>query len=155
MNKICRFIAGENTGQWRRKTNSGEIANTSTPSPAVYMARALVAVIDKTEFQWPIPVLPTIAAQRRSTQRSIVGEPNTNIFSLYPNPTTGTFTVNAPTAGELNICTFLGSKIAVYSLQQGKNDITIPTKLAVGVYLVRFQAKDGKTSFERKLIFNP
>jgi hypothetical protein len=59
-------------------------------------------------------------------------------FALYPNPTTGSITVNAWAAGELVIYNLQGQVVAAYKLQSGEKRLQLPGNAASGVYVCRF-----------------
>ncbi|MES2703283.1 MAG: Ig-like domain-containing protein [Bacteroidota bacterium] len=70
-------------------------------------------------------------------------------LQLYPNPTTGTFTIDAPEAGVLNIYTLDGKEVGKYPVARGATMITLPNELASGVYMGRYTGESINTTVVR------
>jgi hypothetical protein len=82
-----------------------------------------------------------------------LGIPETNksiSFAIYPNPTSGTFTIQTLELlnSQVEIFNILGEK--VYSTTLNTNYQTLNTELAPGIYFVR--VRDGEKSFTQKLV---
>jgi len=63
-------------------------------------------------------------------------------IELYPNPTSGSFTVKTSAAGTLTITTAEGKRIASYKIKQGATELSLPVGTAQGIYQLIFEA-DG------------
>jgi hypothetical protein len=72
------------------------------------------------------------------------GNSGTDInIALYPNPTTGAFTISTPEAGSLAIYTIDGREAAKFDVAAGATDLALPQALAAGVYMCRFTGVNG------------
>jgi hypothetical protein len=91
----------------------------------------------------------TAAACRGANTTGIVNAESNIAVSLYPNPTTGTFTVSAHEAGVLNVYTLEGREVSSHEIAKGDTQITLPNSLARGVYMCRFNGNDGSTVMVR------
>jgi len=65
--------------------------------------------------------------------------------TIFPNPTSGEVTVQAPGAGKLTIYAADGRMAGVYEIGKTATTITLGNTLANGVYICRFTGKDGGT----------
>jgi hypothetical protein len=74
------------------------------------------------------------------------------VFSLYPNPTSGSLTVEASVKGLLTIYTVDGREVAQYAVAETATTVKLPDNLATGVYMCRFNGADGSTEIVR-LVF--
>ncbi len=70
-------------------------------------------------------------------------------LQLYPNPTTGTFTIEAPEAGTFSIYTLDGREVSRYTIAQGAVVINLPNDLVNGIYMCRYYGASGKTTVVR------
>ncbi len=59
---------------------------------------------------------------------------STTGIRLYPNPTTGSFTLESQAAGTLVIGNLQGQEVAEYEIKSGKNTLVMPAALGTGVY---------------------
>ena len=73
---------------------------------------------------------------------------------LYPNPTTGNFTVKVPSSGTLSISSIDGQLLASVAVIKGENSVTLPARARPGIYIVDFRSIDGYHTV-RKLIYQP
>jgi uncharacterized protein YjdB len=73
---------------------------------------------------------------------------------IFPNPTSGMFTINSPEAGTLSVLAVNGKVVANYNIDKGNTNIVLPQELAVGVYVCRFNGADGAAATIR-LIYQP
>ena len=76
-------------------------------------------------------------------------------FELYPNPTSGAFTVAASSEGVLNIYSLQGALVAHYAVINGRKEIQLPSSLAAGIYAGQYQSRDGKTLQTVRIIYQP
>lgn len=62
---------------------------------------------------------------------------------IYPNPTIGTLTIEAPEKGTLQVRAIDGRLIDTYTVTDSNAAITLPADIAEGVYLCRFTGESG------------
>ncbi|MES2703468.1 MAG: Ig-like domain-containing protein [Bacteroidota bacterium] len=77
------------------------------------------------------------------------GSSSTGNWQLYPNPTTGSFTVQSASVGVLLVYTVDGKEIVRYDVKEGNTSMTLPKEIARGIYMCRFSGTDGKTVIVR------
>ncbi|MES2704232.1 MAG: Ig-like domain-containing protein [Bacteroidota bacterium] len=80
---------------------------------------------------------------------SPVAQSSLGSLQLYPNPTTGTFTIEAPEAGTFSIYTLDGKEVSSYTIAQGATVISLPNELANGIYMCRYYGASGSTTVVR------
>jgi hypothetical protein len=73
---------------------------------------------------------------------------------LYPNPTTGIFTVATPIAGTINVYTIDGRALLQQKVASGISSISLPNDIAAGFYTCTFTGTDGGTTIIR-LVYEP
>jgi hypothetical protein len=73
-------------------------------------------------------------------------------FSLYPNPTVGSLTINTEVGGRLVVMTIDGRTAGSYELTEGSNTIQLSSDLAAGVYMCQFSGTDGSTQQVRMVL---
>lgn len=78
----------------------------------------------------------------------------TNGLFLYPNPTTGAFSLNADEAGVMTVYTIDGKQVYSFDVATGITDHTLQPGLAAGIYMCRFTAQSGSTTIVR-LVYEP
>lgn len=71
------------------------------------------------------------------------------LFSVFPNPTSGSLSVSTGVAGTFSVFTLDGKLALVSELTVGTNAITIPYSLAPGAYMCRFNGADGSVQAVR------
>ena len=69
-------------------------------------------------------------------------------IQIYPNPTTGAFTINTSEKGMLFITNLQGQTILTKELKKGKNELNMP-EVAAGVYIARFTNSGGGMNVAR------
>jgi uncharacterized protein YjdB len=82
----------------------------------------------------------------RSKSVSIVGAKSADLtettdvaeFKLYPNPTSGTITIESSYAGSFAVYTFDGKKVSEYQFSANSSSVTLPAGLATGMYICQF-----------------
>lgn len=79
---------------------------------------------------------------------------NINTIRLYPNPTTGAFTLEAPCGGTLSLYTIDGRLVAEFHLTESTTLLTLSNELSAGIYMCRFNGDDGTTAMVR-LVYEP
>jgi len=62
---------------------------------------------------------------------------------VWPNPTSGNITIQAPVAGSLVMYNMVGQQVAAYKVASGATDVRLPAALAAGVYMGVYKADDG------------
>ncbi|MES2703711.1 MAG: Ig-like domain-containing protein [Bacteroidota bacterium] len=78
----------------------------------------------------------------------------TATISVFPNPTTGSFTVQTDEAGIFHLFTIDGKSITQYEVNIGSTTVALPQDLAAGVYMCRFNGNNGSTVMVR-LVYEP
>jgi uncharacterized protein YjdB len=89
----------------------------------------------------------TVTSSRPDVPVDVVGD--ATVFSVYPNPTKGTLTINAPVNGIFTIFTIDGKRVAAYALTTAAAAVTLPYDLAAGIYVCRFSGEDGSNELVR------
>ncbi len=64
-------------------------------------------------------------------------------ISVYPNPTSGALTIEAPVKGSLTVFGLDGKQVAYYDLPAQVSSVSLPAQLVTGSYLCRFNGVDG------------
>jgi len=70
-------------------------------------------------------------------------------FSVAPNPTSGMLTVGSSVSGSLVVYTIDGKELVQYPVTSGSTKVSLPSHLASGVYMLRFNGDDGNTQVVR------
>ncbi len=82
----------------------------------------------------------TVKYRKGTFTPASVADPSTeDIFSIYPNPSTGMLNVRASEKGEMNILNSLGEEVGSWKLEAGNNTMDLSAK-AKGVYFVKVVA---------------
>jgi len=76
---------------------------------------------------------------------TVTGE---NLFSVYPNPSNGTITINSTEKGELIVLNSIGEKLQLFSVEAGKNEINL-SELATGIYFLQLNGSTQQISVSR------
>lgn len=76
------------------------------------------------------------------------------VVSLYPNPTSGIFTIEVPQPGQISVIAVDGREIYKGSVKAGGNVVTLPSGIAGGVYLCRFISDSGAATIVN-LVYTP
>jgi trimeric autotransporter adhesin len=80
----------------------------------------------------------------------VVGEAaQPGVLKIFPNPTSGSLTIDAPVAGTFTVYTIDGKEVAQYAVTASANMVTLPSNLAAGIYMSRFMGSDGTTTVVR------
>jgi uncharacterized protein YjdB len=83
-----------------------------------------------------------------------VGDEAISIFSVSPNPTTGSLTIHSGVAGEMVVYTIDGREITRKDIPTSGTTLSLPTNLAAGIYMFRFKGADGSSRMGR-LVYQP
>jgi trimeric autotransporter adhesin len=75
-----------------------------------------------------------------------------SVLKVFPNPTSGTLTIDAPVAGTFTVYTIDGKQVAQYTVAASANMVTLPSNLAAGIYMCRFVGTEGTYAIVR-LVF--
>lgn len=75
-------------------------------------------------------------------------------FSVFPNPTQGSLSVESGIHGVATIYTIDGKEVGKYDISANRANIVLPSDMAAGVYMMRFKGDDGSTQLVR-LVFKP
>lgn len=133
------------------------LATEVTPSPAVYLARGIRSIYHGAEYRWLVPSRvpkPYVAQQKMPTAVAATANGNSD-FVVYPNPSNGTFTVEANTAGVFTLYDITGTKMASFQIMKGNNSVKFPSLAPAGVYFGKYLAENGGDTKRIKLIFQP
>ncbi|MBX2906592.1 MAG: Ig-like domain-containing protein [Taibaiella sp.] len=76
------------------------------------------------------------------------------ILSVFPNPTNGALTIEAPAKGIFVVYALDGKKVAEYTVTSAVTNIVLPKELAAGAYMCRFNQEDGESTII-KLWYQP
>jgi uncharacterized protein YjdB len=91
-------------------------------------------------------------AMNVAAARGVEGEVSSAAISevrIYPNPTTGTFSIATNISGVTSMYTIDGKELQQYEVKAGTTDITLPAGLTNGVYMLRFNGADGSSKMVR------
>jgi hypothetical protein len=151
------FLSGTMTFQARRNTeiNYAILLNSSYSSGQGTAINNLVGSVIPTILSWPTIDLfdSTIVCSPITSVKNI--SKNSFLFTVYPNPSNGKFTVNVEGLQQenckLEICNLLGQEIytAFFKEQQSTLDIDL-SSFQKGFYFVKFD--DGTNSYKQKII---
>ncbi|MBL7690624.1 MAG: Ig-like domain-containing protein [Flavipsychrobacter sp.] len=86
--------------------------------------------------------------------RPAVAEPQLSSFSLFPNPTTRSFSVITSTNGVFRLLSMDGKLIMSQQMTSGTTVVNMPEDIAPGVYISDFAGNNGDRNVIR-LIFEP
>jgi hypothetical protein len=89
-------------------------------------------------------LVSVVTSRPGGSGQSIVGS-----LQLYPNPTTGAFTVEVDEAGTLSIYALDGREVSSHNIATGINQLTLSNELANGIYMCRFTSDSGNTTMVR------
>jgi uncharacterized protein YjdB len=73
---------------------------------------------------------------------------------IFPSPTNGVITVDAPGTGVLSVLTIDGRALVTYHIVPANNTVQLPHNLAHGIYVCRFVADDGAETIAR-IVYAP
>ncbi|MCF8450813.1 MAG: T9SS type A sorting domain-containing protein, partial [Taibaiella sp.] len=76
------------------------------------------------------------------------------VVKVYPNPTSGSVTIDAPVAGTFIVYTIEGKEAAQYTVIASAIMVSLPSDLASGIYMCRFIGADGTSAIVR-LVYEP
>jgi bacillolysin len=76
-------------------------------------------------------------------------------ISIYPNPTSGAFTVESPAPGTLHLYSLQGALIGVYNLNAGITAVSLSSGLSPGIYIAKYLNKDGVAAEPVRIIYKP
>lgn len=75
-------------------------------------------------------------------------------IKIYPTPTHGSITVEAPAAGIINIYSIDGKQVGSYMVNKAVSSFSLPAGITAGIYMCRFSGKDGSTAI-LKIVYEP
>lgn len=75
-------------------------------------------------------------------------------FSLYPNPTPGTFNLTTSDAGTMTVYTIDGKMLYSFDVKSGSSAHSLKEGMSAGVYMCRFTGVNG-TSAVVRLVYEP
>jgi len=100
----------------------------------------------------------TLAVKESSVGSSEPNLPEKNTLDIYPNPSSGSFTIisGSETGGEIRIYTNTGTLVKAYPVQAGQDLINwMPEGLAAGNYLVALYRENNPGPEIRKIFYLP
>ncbi len=151
------LLTGTMAYQARRNTeiNYALLVNSSYSSGQYTALSSLVGTIIPLITSWPeIDLFDSIIVCSPTNSVNNISE-NPSIFTVYPNPSNGKFTVKAEGIQQANykltICNLLGQEIYTSFIkgQQTTVDIDL-SDFSKGIYFVKFD--DGTNSYKQKII---
>jgi uncharacterized protein YjdB len=74
--------------------------------------------------------------------------------SIYPNPTTGIFSISTSTSGVLSVYTIDGKEVLQQQLSSGTSSVTLPNTISAGFYTCKFTNVEGKVTVRRLMYDN-
>jgi uncharacterized protein YjdB len=77
------------------------------------------------------------------------GDATVSNFQLYPNPTTGAFTVEVEEAGTFSIFSLDGREVSRYNISEGATQLSLSKELASGIYMCRYTSESGSITMVR------
>jgi hypothetical protein len=105
---------------------------------------------------WPKPVIDsennTGLMRQAATDTGDVQAINT--FSVYPNPSTGTLTLNATATGTFYLYTMLGQQAGEYVVTVGQTTVTLPANLSAGVYMGTYRPDNNASPSEVRIVLD-
>jgi alpha-amylase len=67
-----------------------------------------------------------------------------NTFGIYPNPSHGQLTINAPQKGQLTVYTLQGKMLLQKNLEKATENLDL-SEFGKGIYLLSFEGKEGRS----------
>ncbi len=92
-----------------------------------------------------------VCGEDLAVEEPVIKQPSE--FKVYPNPTSGTLTLESAKGGEAIVYNLLGVVVWQQTVS-AKETIQLPRSLAAGAYLLRFKGKDGTTR-QARLLYQP
>jgi uncharacterized protein YjdB len=132
-------------------TWSSSVTSKATVGSATGTVTGISTGTTNITFRMPTGCFVTRAmniAAARGTDETVIEELLTEV-KLYPNPTTGTFTIATPIEGIINVYTIDGKELQQYEVKAGTTAISLPSGLANGIYMLRFNGADGSSKMVR------
>ncbi len=83
-----------------------------------------------------------------------VSEEALSEVKIYPNPTTGTFSISTGIGGVMSVYTIDGKEVLHQQLSSGISSITLPNTIAAGLYTCKFTDVEGRVTIMRLLYDN-
>jgi uncharacterized protein YjdB len=80
---------------------------------------------------------------------NLPGNEGDGMLQLYPNPTSGIFTLQSSVEGTFTVYTIEGKKVEQYQVSNGVTTLSLPKGIATGVYMCKFLGNDGSTMMVR------
>ncbi len=72
-----------------------------------------------------------------------VADPGTSsILKIYPNPSAGKLTIDAPSKGTLYVNDVTGKEVARFTVKEGHNYVVLPAGITNGAYLLQLRCHD-------------
>jgi Zn-dependent metalloprotease/uncharacterized protein YjdB len=74
---------------------------------------------------------------------------HSGVLTVFPNPTSGTLTIDAPEAGTFTVYALDGKEVVKFAVTASANRVSLPFNLATGIYMCRFSGADGSSAIVR------
>jgi len=123
--------------------------------PLPQMDSAMLAMEqDSTLFTFDSATFSDSGGMRRIQPATAAYTANT-VFSVFPNPNYGNFTVSTSIAGRFSLYTTDGRWITDYEIATGTNEQQLPQSLSPGIYMGVFRPADGSLQKTVRLVYEP
>jgi hypothetical protein len=159
VNPIPETITGSNilgtitntTATLSSSTTGGEWTSSDGGVATIGLASGVVTSVGvgTTNITYTIPAtgcfrtrVQTVVAGRPMAGTA-TGTDAAGTIRIFPTPTTGMLTIEAPVSGTFKVMNIDGRIVAQYPINTGSTTINLPADLAAGVYMCRFEGVDG------------
>jgi len=82
-------------------------------------------------------------------------KPNGTSISLFPNPTTGEFTLKCPQSGTVILYNMQGQQVMENKVMAGATILWLPGGVGAGVYMVKYVGEGGGVPVVLRLVYEP
>ncbi len=111
------------------------------------------ATISYTAGECNATTVVTVNCAPRGVINSVRGDAF-SLFSVSPNPTSGSLTITSSVSGMVVVYTVDGREVTRCEVGTTGTTLALPANLATGVYMFRFKGTDGSTRMGR-LVYQP
>jgi len=97
------------------------------------------------------------SSARRSpiVQGAITNTNDVPVFSVYPNPTTGSLTAFSSLSGTFEVLTVTGQLVGKFVITAGTTNLNLPAILASGIYMGTYRPDNGSKPSTVRLVLKP
>jgi len=82
-------------------------------------------------------------------------KPTGSLFSVFPNPTTGEFTLKSPQSGTVIIYNMQGQQVMENKVMAGATNLRLPSGVGAGVYMVKYEGEGNNVPVVLRLVYEP